>query len=332
MHILPRRSSIGFVNSYQKMKILSLTLLALGGYIAYQFFTPPFSDSRGAFLLDRPMLASVVISGNAFRIQFDNGMTVAEALRRAGFRVSDTDRFYPSAESKLLPGTLVFWWPVRSIRIAVEGSEQTVSTTAASVGEVIAGAGLELDEDDLVNPPRESTVPEGAKVIITRVEIREEVKETKIPFVTKTEEDSELSWRKKIVRQKGENGVKTTTYRVSYHNGKEVNRKTLSTEVTKEPVTEVVTQGTYVKTGKSHRGAASWYAWTGTMAAANPWLPKGSYVRVTNMDNGKSVIVVINDRGPFVPGRIIDLDKVAFEKIASLGAGVINVKMEEIAN
>ena len=97
-------------------------------------------------------------------------------------------------------------------------------------------------------------------------------------------------------------------------------------------MTEITTQGTYVKLGKSIPGAASWYALTGTMAAANPWLPKGSYVKVTNVDNGKSVIVVINDRGPFVPGRIIDLDKVAFQKIASIGAGVINVKMEEITN
>ena len=48
--------------------------------------------------------------------------------------------------------------------------------------------------------------------------------------------------------------------------------------------------------------------------------------------NGKSVIVVINDRGAFVPGHINDLDKVAFDKIASVGAGVINVKMEEIIN
>jgi rare lipoprotein A len=68
------------------------------------------------------------------------------------------------------------------------------------------------------------------------------------------------------------------------------------------------------------------------MSAANPWLPIGSYVKVTNEANGKSVIVRINDRGPFVPGRIVDLDKVAFQKIASLGAGVISVKMEEVAN
>lgn len=314
------------------MKIISLALLALVGYSAYQFFTPPFGDSRDAFSVGQSMLASVAISGDVLPLRFNDGMTVAEALRQAGFRVSNTDSVYPPVDSRLLPGTLMLWQPVRAIRIAVDGSEQIISTTATSVEEVIASAGLVLDDDDLVNPSRESAIPDGAKVVITRVEIREETKEAKIPFVTKTEEDDELSWRKKIMKQKGENGVKTTTYRVSYHNGKEVNRKILSTEVTKEPVTEVVTQGTYVKTGKSHRGAASWYAHTGALAAANPWLPKGSYVRVTNMDNGKSVIVVINDRGPFVPGRIIDLDRAAFEKIASIGAGVINVKMEEIVN
>jgi len=53
---------------------------------------------------------------------------------------------------------------------------------------------------------------------------------------------------------------------------------------------------------------------------------------VTNTDNGKAVIVVINDRGPFGNGRIIDLDKVAFEQIADIGAGVANVKVEAIIN
>ena len=55
-------------------------------------------------------------------------------------------------------------------------------------------------------------------------------------------------------------------------------------------------------------------------------------VKVTNRANGKSVIVKINDRGPFGAGRIIDLDKVAFAKIADLGSGVVDVKMEEIVN
>ncbi len=314
------------------MKIILLAVFLFGGYLLYQGVTPPFDDSRETFSFDGLMTATVTLSGTRHSFLFDVGLTVAEGLRRSGFRVQDGDRMYPAGDTLLLAGTNIIWQPVRLIRVLVDGDEKEISTSMPTGEGIIAEAGIKLDEDDMVVPLPEVTVPDGGKIAITRVEIREETKETKIPYATKTEDNDELSWRKKIITQKGESGVKTTVSRVSYHNSKEVNRKILSAQVTKEPVAEIVTQGTYVKTGKSHRGAASWYAWTGTMAAANPWLPKGSFVRVTNMENGKSVIVVINDRGPFVPGRIIDLDRVAFEKIASIGAGVINVKMEEIAN
>lgn len=314
------------------MKIFFFTAIILGSFAAYQFLIPPFGDSRESFSVGRPSSATLIISGGEFEVQFDAGLTVAEVIRRAGFTLAPDDQLYPIGESAVFTGARIVWQPAREIQILVDGKEVPVRAISSTVEEIIREAGVVLDEDDLVTPAFEAAVPTGKKIAITRVEVKEEVKETKIPYATKTEEDGNLSWRKKIVTQKGENGLKRTTYKVSYHNGKEVNRKTLATEVVKEPVTEVVTQGTLVKTGKAHRGAASWYAWTGTMAAANPWLPKGSYVKVTNIDNGKSVIVVINDRGPFVPGRIIDLDKVAFEKIASIGAGVINVKMEEITN
>ncbi|MEL0635546.1 septal ring lytic transglycosylase RlpA family protein [Marinomonas sp. TI.3.20] len=61
------------------------------------------------------------------------------------------------------------------------------------------------------------------------------------------------------------------------------------------------------------------------MTAAHKRLPFGTKVKVTNVANGKSVIVRINDRGPFVSGRIIDLSKSAFQRIASTKHGVIDV-------
>jgi rare lipoprotein A len=64
--------------------------------------------------------------------------------------------------------------------------------------------------------------------------------------------------------------------------------------------------------------------------AAHKKLPFGTKVRVTNTQNHKSVIVRINDRGPFVKGRIIDLSRSAFESIANLKSGVIRVKIEVI--
>ncbi|MEZ5492112.1 MAG: septal ring lytic transglycosylase RlpA family protein [Gammaproteobacteria bacterium] len=62
--------------------------------------------------------------------------------------------------------------------------------------------------------------------------------------------------------------------------------------------------------------------------AAHKNLPFGSLVRVKNVENGETVIVRINDRGPFVEGRIIDLSRSAFADIADTRLGVIDVEIE----
>lgn len=64
------------------------------------------------------------------------------------------------------------------------------------------------------------------------------------------------------------------------------------------------------------------------MTAAHQALPFNTRVLVTNLDNGKKVEVRINDRGPFVNGRIIDLSYGAAEKIGMVGSGTANVRLE----
>jgi len=66
------------------------------------------------------------------------------------------------------------------------------------------------------------------------------------------------------------------------------------------------------------------------MTAAHKTLPFGSKVKVTNLNNGKSVTVRINDRGPFVKGRIIDLSRAAFSQIANLDRGVVKVEIRVV--
>ncbi|MFI7637647.1 septal ring lytic transglycosylase RlpA family protein [Nonomuraea sp. NPDC049400] len=67
------------------------------------------------------------------------------------------------------------------------------------------------------------------------------------------------------------------------------------------------------------------------MTAAHKTLPLGSKVRVTNPDNGESVTVRINDRGPYVGGRCLDLSRAAFAAIGNTGAGVMRVKYEVLS-
>jgi len=76
-------------------------------------------------------------------------------------------------------------------------------------------------------------------------------------------------------------------------------------------------------------GVASYYSAHG-LTAAHRTLPFGTRVRVTNLSNGSAVTVRINDRGPFIRGRSIDLSASAARAIGMTGAGVARVRMHVI--
>ncbi|MBX7245043.1 MAG: septal ring lytic transglycosylase RlpA family protein [Candidatus Sumerlaeaceae bacterium] len=95
-------------------------------------------------------------------------------------------------------------------------------------------------------------------------------------------------------------------------------------------------------TGLTLTGKASWYGKdfhngptaSGerydmySMTAAHKTLPFGTMVKVTNLNNGRDCVVRINNRGPYVGGRIIDLSKAAATQIGMLGSGVAKIKLE----
>ncbi|PZV94979.1 rare lipoprotein A [Micromonospora phaseoli] len=105
---------------------------------------------------------------------------------------------------------------------------------------------------------------------------------------------------------------------------------------TPKPTAKKTTARPVVQTGSC---GASFY-WQGQMTAngetfnpegltaAHKTLPFDTKVRVTNPDNGKSITVRINDRGPFIDGRCLDLSRAAFAEIASLDLGHIEVRYE----
>ena len=66
--------------------------------------------------------------------------------------------------------------------------------------------------------------------------------------------------------------------------------------------------------------------------AAHPTLPWGSRVKVINLDNGKSVDVRINDRGPFKKGRIIDVSRAAARALGMVGQGIARVRIEWLSD
>lgn len=66
------------------------------------------------------------------------------------------------------------------------------------------------------------------------------------------------------------------------------------------------------------------------MTAAHRYLPLGTKVRVTNMDTGKSIVVKVNDRGPYHGNRILDLSKAAARSLGMIKSGTCKVKLERL--
>jgi rare lipoprotein A (peptidoglycan hydrolase) len=102
----------------------------------------------------------------------------------------------------------------------------------------------------------------------------------------------------------------------------------------------------YKFANQTRYGVASWYGRTNrhprtasgerfddrALTAAHPRLPLGSRVRVTNLRNGRSVLVRVNDRGPFIPGRVIDVSKAAAQQLGFVHQGLAYVRIAVVSS
>lgn len=120
--------------------------------------------------------------------------------------------------------------------------------------------------------------------------------------------------------------VKTASYKA----GKS---KTYAAKKSKKSYTSYANNSGYSISGKAsyywqpQRVASGGWFNPNAMTAAHKTLPFGTKVRVTNVTNGKSVVVTINDRGPYIKGRVIDLSRAAAQAISMTGAGVAPVSI-----
>jgi rare lipoprotein A len=218
---------------------------------------------------------------------------------------------------------------VVAVRAVVMGKVHDVLTNAATTGELLSAMGITPDASDRVLPSLRTPLHSGSALRYDRISVGVHRVRLPIPPTTHTDYVSGLAPGKVQWVQSGVAGVLLETYRVRVLNGV-ASKRLLDRRVLREAVPAVREVGRSTTSTGPHGeqvGEASWYDAPGTgFTAASPWLPFGTHVTVTNLATGESVVVVINDRGPF-GGRVIDLSPEAFSALASLGAGVMQVRL-----
>ena len=252
----------------------------------------------------------------------------------------------------------------KDVTVTIGGKAQKV-TAVGTVADALKAAKVEVDSSDVVNPGLGTPLADGMKITLTMVDQKSQKRRVAVPFSTKKVEDSSLPKGEIKVITKGVNGINEETWTVVFKDGKKVSEKKVSSKVVNAPVTQVVKVGTKTASSSSpstrsssasHRSTASQSSdpvTSGTtclastygegdgtaggptasgetfdpsaFTAASKTLPLGSTIRVTNVSNGRTVTVRINDRGPYVGGRCLDLSTAAMNAIAP-GQGLVTVR------
>jgi hypothetical protein len=310
------------------MKKFIIFLLIIVAAISFYYFWP-----FGKRIFNKNTLFPVEISDNGMLLKASaDRETVGEFLAEKNISFSEKDYVFPAADVKIFPGRRIIIRRALPVAIKVDGKEIKLDTLGTTVRDAILEANVFFSHADKISPGLDSPLNADIDIVVTRINFEEITVEESIPFQTIEKEDKTVLWRKHETKQKGEKGVREKTYKITYTNGKETNRQLLGAKIAKPPVSQIEVIGTKIIVGKTQSGAATWYVNGDDLTCASLDFPFGKYLRVTNRANGKSVIVQVNDSGPYGKGRVIDLNKKAFQKIGDIGAGVINVKVEEILN
>jgi resuscitation-promoting factor RpfB len=268
---------------------------------------------------------TLVLNGEA-RSVWVTGTTVAEVLEQINLRQSRNAVIEPSRGATVEPGDVIVYRDAFQVTVRADGESRKVITDADDVGRLLDFLGITLGEQDRVRPRLSTPIEPGMEIRVTRVTVRRVAEEEAIGFETEVRYSDSLYEGESRVERAGSNGLIRRVYEVRTEDGREVARKLLWEKVVREARDQIVVRGTKPQQYSAQSGVATWYERTG-MVAAHKSLPFGTEVTVTNLANGRQVTVVINDRGPYAPGRIIDLSDDAFAALAPLSRGTINVRI-----
>ena len=172
------------------------------------------------------------------------GGTVEEAIKKAGFTLDKNDAVDADKSAYLKDGMTINITAALKVTLTVDGKTTEVSTSAKDVKSFLDEQKIKLGKDDTVSEKLETPIKNGMKLVVKRVEFKEEKKTEEIDFETEKEYSDSLNEGESKVTQKGEKGTKEVVYSVKYVDGKEESREKKSEKTIKEPVKEITTYGT----------------------------------------------------------------------------------------
>ncbi|GHF64285.1 hypothetical protein GCM10010218_52260 [Streptomyces mashuensis] len=235
------------------------------------------SGDRVVVRYGRPV--DLTIDGERHRV-WTTARTVDAALRQLGVRAEGA---YLSASRSAAIGRKGLDLDVRTERTVTfmaDGRERTVRTNAATVREAIEQAGITLNGEDTTSVDPDSFPREGQTISVMRITGTRQIREVPIDYATERHDDPTLYKGTEVVAQRGEKGVERVTYELRTVNGVQQKPKRISSEIAKQPRTEIIKVGTKPRpTSVQGADGLNWQALAQCEAGGRPNAvdPSGTY-------------------------------------------------------
>ena len=219
-------------------------LAAVGRIAARGVLASP--GSQASLLMQRQQAVPFTVHEDGFAFnQVSSRLTVGQALAGLGITLGPGDILSPRSAAPLTASAHVYVQRASRIDLRVGAEQRTVYTHAATVGDLLAEAGVALQPLDRVSPPINIPVHRSMRVDVTAVRPATEYVAEAIPFSTVYRDDAALPQGDATLLQAGSNGYVRNEYRVVYENGVEVSREQTGQTVV-PPVDQIVAEGTAI--------------------------------------------------------------------------------------
>lgn len=200
-------------------------------------------DGEADIIIHRSLNIPVKVDGATVYVECAYDETVKDVMDKSGIDLDAQDVVEPSENTPCTEIESVEIYRGYPVYIYADGETQELYAYKQTAEELLNRLGITLSQDDYIDCELDTVIEEGQTVKVTRV--RYETRETyeTVPYSTITQKSNLVSIYRSEVTQKGENGTRTNTSLVKYVDGERVSETPVSSEITKEPVSEIVSSG-----------------------------------------------------------------------------------------
>lgn len=260
------------------------------------------TDGEADIVIHRSLNIPVEADNSTVLVECAYNEEVKDIIRRSGLNIGEQDVIEPSPETACseLSGAVKVHrgYPVY---IDADGTTAELSAYKQTAAQILERAGIKLEQDDFIDCGFDRVLEEGETITVTRVRYENIETYEVVPFNTVTEKSNLVSMYTSEITQKGVNGTRTNTSRVKYVNGVRVSETAVSSEITKEPVSEIISVGTALRTPYSKKDSD------------NLVLENGLPVNYESVITGKSVAYTAPIGSGTASGRKLEIGTVAVD-------------------